>query len=47
VFAAQRDRLAKALTALAGTLGGKDLMKISEAIELMHVEYQKLEKVFE
>jgi len=47
VFAAQRDRLAKALAALAGTLGGKDLTKVSEAVELMHVEYQKLERVFE
>ena len=47
VFAAQRDRLAKALAAVSGTLAGKDESKISGAIELMHAEYQKLEKVFE
>jgi hypothetical protein len=46
-FTAQRDRLAKALTSLSGTLAGKNETKIREAIELMHVEYQKLEKVFE
>ena len=47
VFAAQRDRLAKSLNALSGTLAGKDEAKIREALELMHAEYQKLEKVFE
>jgi hypothetical protein len=46
-FSAQRDRLAKALTAVSGTLAGKDETKIRDAIELMHAEYQKLEKVFE
>ncbi|MCX6539861.1 MAG: hypothetical protein NT151_13145 [Acidobacteria bacterium] len=46
-FTAQRDRLAKSLTALSSTLAGGDEAKIREAIELMHVEYQKLEKVFE
>ncbi|MCX6543958.1 MAG: hypothetical protein NTV05_06035 [Acidobacteria bacterium] len=46
-FTAQRDRLARALTALAGTLASKDELKIRDAIELMHAEYQKLEKVFE
>jgi hypothetical protein len=46
-FTAQRDRLAKSLVALSSTLAGKDEVKIKEAIELMHAEYQKLEKVFE
>ena len=46
-FTAQRARLAKALTALSGILVGGNEAKIKEAIELMHVEYQKLEKVFE
>lgn len=46
-FAAQRDRLAKSLTALSAALASKDDMKIRDAIELMHTEYQKLEKVFE
>ena len=47
MFTAQRDRLAKALAAVSGTLAGKDESKIRDAIELMHAEYQKLEKVFE
>jgi len=46
-FTAQRDRLSKALAALSDTLGSKDESKITGAIELMHAEYQKLEKVFE
>jgi hypothetical protein len=46
-FTAQRDRLDRALTALAGTLASKDDAKIREAIEVMHTEYQKLEKIFE
>jgi hypothetical protein len=46
-FTAQRARLGKALDAVAALLEGKDEPKIKEAIELMHAEYEKLEKVFE
>lgn len=46
-FAAQRDRLAKSLASVSATLASKNEIKIREAVELMHSEYQKLEKVFE
>lgn len=45
-FTAQRARLSKALDALVATLPGRDEIKIREAIELMHAEYEKLDKVF-
>jgi hypothetical protein len=45
-FTAQRMRLSKSIDTLVGTLGSKDDKTISEAIEAMHIEYEKLEKVF-
>jgi hypothetical protein len=46
-FGAQRARLSASIDALVAVLAGKDEAKIKEAIELMHTEYEKLEKVFE
>lgn len=46
-FITQRERLAKSLASVSATLGSKDELKIREAVEVMHAEYQKLEKVFE
>ena len=46
VFVAQRTRLSKALDGLVALVGSKNEPKIREAIELLHMEYEKLEKVF-
>jgi hypothetical protein len=45
-FTVQRARLGKALDEVAALLEGKDEGKIKAAIELMHVQYESLEKVF-
>lgn len=45
-FDAQRARLAKAVDAVAAALADRDEAKLRETIELLHVEYEKLEKVF-
>lgn len=45
-FAAQRTRLARAVDAVAAALAAKDEAKLRESIELLHVEYEKLEQVF-
>lgn len=46
-FTAQRARLSSAVDAVAALLPRGNEAKIKEAIELMHAEYEKLEKVFE
>jgi hypothetical protein len=46
-FTAQRARLSSAVDAVAALLPAKNEAKLKEAIELMHAEYEKLEKVFE
>lgn len=46
-FSAQRARLSAAVGRLVALLPGKDEVRIKEAIELMHTEYEKLEKVFD
>jgi hypothetical protein len=46
-FTAQRARLSKAVDAMVATLPGKDDVKIKEAIEVTHVEYEKLGKTLE
>jgi hypothetical protein len=43
-FEAQRARLSKAVDALLTLLPWKDEAKISQAVELMHIEYDKLVK---
>lgn len=45
-FAAQRTRLMKAVDAVAAALEAKDEAKLRESIELLHLEYEKLEQVF-
>jgi hypothetical protein len=45
-FNAQRAALAKSLDGVVATLAGKDEPRIREAIELMHTQYENLEKVF-
>ena len=47
VFTAQRARLSKSVDALVALLGGKDESTIKAAIELMHANYESLERVFE
>jgi hypothetical protein len=46
-FDAQRARLSKAVDRLLEVSSGRDEFRVKEAIELLHVEYEKLEKVFE
>ncbi|MEW5983195.1 MAG: hypothetical protein AB1806_12620 [Acidobacteriota bacterium] len=46
-FEAQRARLSKAVDRLVELFDGRDEIRIKEAIELMHMEYEKLERVFE
>jgi hypothetical protein len=45
-FNAQRERLAKSIHAVIAILPGKDEVKIKAAIEVMHAEYESLEKIF-
>ena len=45
-FNAQRARLGKSIDELAALLDGKDESRIKAAIELMHTQYENLEKVF-
>jgi hypothetical protein len=45
-FNAQRERLSKSLADLVATLATKDESKIKPAIELMHAQYESLERVF-
>ncbi len=45
-FAAQRTRLARAVDAVAAALAAQDEARLRESIELLHVEYEKLEQVF-
>ena len=42
----QRARLSKSVDEVAALLDGKDESKIKAAIEMMHSQYQSLEKVF-
>ena len=46
-FAAQRARLSKSVDALVALLDAGDESTIKAAIELMHANYESLEKVFE
>lgn len=46
-FSRERSALSASVTELEGSLDSKDLKVIREKIELMHSNYQKLEKVFE
>lgn len=46
-FNAQRERLSKAVDRLLEVIAARDEIRLREAIELMHMEYEKLEKVFE
>jgi hypothetical protein len=45
-FTAQRAKLAKALDEVAALVPGKDESRIKAAIEVMHSQYESLEKVF-
>ena len=45
-FNAQRARLSKSVDSLVALLESKDEAKLKEAIELMHANYEGLEKVF-
>ena len=45
-FTTQRARLSKSVDELAGLLDGKDRTAILAAIEVMHSQYENLEKVF-
>ena len=45
-FTTQRTRLAASLEEVAALLDGKDASKIKAAIELMHTQYENLERVF-
>jgi len=45
-FTTQRARLSKSVDELAGLLDGKDRTAILAAIEMMHAQYENLEKVF-
>jgi len=47
VFTAQRARLSKSVDELVAVLAAKDESKIKAAIEVMHANYESLEKVFE
>ncbi len=46
LFNAQRARLAKSIDDVVAILPGKDETKIKAAIEVMHAEYEGLEKIF-
>lgn len=46
-FDAQRARLAKAVDRLVDVVAARDETRLSEAIELLHMEYEKLEQVFQ
>ncbi len=46
-FDAQRTRLTKAVDRLLETVAAGDTIRITEAVELVHMEYEKLEKIFE
>jgi hypothetical protein len=46
-FTAQRARLSKSVAALVALLDARDESTIKAAIELMHANYESLEKVFE
>jgi hypothetical protein len=45
-FNTQRARLSKSVDEVAALLGSKDASKIKAAIEMMHAQYESLEKVF-
>jgi hypothetical protein len=45
-FTTQRARLSKSVDELIATLESKDSSKIKTAIELMHTQYENLERVF-
>ncbi len=45
-FEAQRARLSKAVDALVALIPGRDDVRITQAVELMHIEYEKLDRVF-
>jgi hypothetical protein len=45
-FVAQRAKLSKSVDEVASLLDGKDEAKIKAAIEMMHAQYESLEKVF-
>ena len=45
-FNAQRARLSKSVDSLVALLESKDEAKVKEAIEVMHANYEGLEKVF-
>jgi hypothetical protein len=47
VFTAQRARLSKSVDELVAVLAAKDESKIKAAIEVMHANYESLEKVFQ
>jgi hypothetical protein len=46
IFVTQRARLSKSVDEVAALLDGKDESKIKAAIEMMHSQYESLEKVF-
>jgi hypothetical protein len=46
LFVTQRARLSKSVDEVAALLDGKDESKIKAAIEMMHSQYESLEKVF-
>jgi hypothetical protein len=46
-FTAQRARLSKSVDELVALLDGKDESKIKSAIEVMHANYEGLEKSIE
>jgi hypothetical protein len=46
-FNTQRARLSKAVDDLVALLDSKDEPRIKEAIELMHIQYESLEQIFE
>ena len=45
-FNTQRGRLSKSIDELVALLEGQDASKIKTAIEVMHAQYENLEKVF-
>lgn len=45
-FAAQRARLGKSVDDVATAIAGGDQTKVKAAIELMHAEYENLERIF-
>jgi len=45
-FGAQRARLGKAVDEVAAAIAGGDETKVKAAIELMHAEYENLERIF-